>query len=211
MLYDSGKLADQEHTVKMECSGNKNPLSTNNIIVCDAFQYVPTVIPENERITVDDSSNRVIYKGKTERLDNEKAIEGTETVFYNTASFSFDGSSVEVIGPKAPEYGKATVYIDGINCGEIDQYSQERKTKEVLFVSDPLSADSHTIKIVSEEKSAVDAFIYLSITEKNGIYTINSDNEKFITYSEKPTYEQADSAIEGEDVYKRQARVYDGH
>ena len=74
VLYDSGKLADQEHTVKMECSGNKNPLSTNNIIVCDAFQYVPTVIPENERITVDDSSNRVIYKGKTERLDNEKAI-----------------------------------------------------------------------------------------------------------------------------------------
>lgn len=198
VLYDSGKLADQEHTVKMECSGNKNPLSTNNIIVCDAFQYVPTVIPENERITVDDSSNRVIYKGKTERLDNEKAIEGTETVFYNTASFSFDGSSVEVIGPKAPEYGKATVYIDGINCGEIDQYSQEHKTKEVLFVSDPLSADSHTIKIVSEEKSAVDAFIYLSITEKNGIYTINSDNEKFITYSEKPTYEQADGAIEGD-------------
>ena len=59
-------------------------------------------------------------------------------------------------------------------------------------------ADSHTIKIVSEEKSAVDAFIYLSITEKNGIYTINSDNEKFITYSEKPTYEQADGAIEGD-------------
>ena len=179
-IFDSGTLLDGEHTVKMECSGNKNASSANNIIVCDAFMYVPTYIAANEMITVDDASNKVAYKGGAVRLADEGAIEGTLSEFSGTATFSFDGSYLEIFGAKGENYGKAKVYIDGIEAGEINQFDSNAKSSELIFASDPLSADSHTVKVVSEKTSALDAFSYLSIAKKDKFVTVNTDNEKFI-------------------------------
>lgn len=123
---------------------------------------------------------RSLTRGGAVRLADEGAIEGTLSEFSGTATFSFDGSYLEIFGAKGENYGKAKVYIDGIVAGEINQFDSNAKSSELIFASDPLSADSHTVKVVSEKTSALDAFSYLSIAKKDKFVTVNTDNEKFI-------------------------------
>ena len=66
----------------------------------------------------------------------------------SSATINFIGSSIEISGYKAPYYGIADVYIDGIKTESIDYYSSATAYQQKLYVSGGLSNSSHTLKIV---------------------------------------------------------------
>ena len=45
LIYDTGELADGDHTIRIQFTNTKNPLSTGTIIVFDAL-LMPTVLPD---------------------------------------------------------------------------------------------------------------------------------------------------------------------
>ena len=197
-IYDSGRIEEKEHVIKMECSGDKNEASSNNIVVCDAFMYIPTAIPVNQRIYADDRSNTLIYKGMTEQVANELAYEGTETDFAGSVSYTFTGSLLEIIGRKSDNLGSAKVYIDAMQVGTISQYSETTKTGETLFISEPLSAGEHTVKIVANDLSSIDAFVYTSVASADGSVTINSANAKYVELPADVKSEEFEGAFGGD-------------
>jgi hypothetical protein len=66
-----------------------------------------------------------------------------------SATYSFTGSSVSLIGPRGPEFGTMDIYIDGVLEGTADGYSSQRLAQQVLFTASSLDYGSHTIKVVN--------------------------------------------------------------
>jgi len=67
-----------------------------------------------------------------------------------SASFSFEGNQVRVLGRAAPDGGRADVYLDGIKqlCG-IDFWCPEPRNRQVVCYKNGLAPGKHTVKIVA--------------------------------------------------------------
>lgn len=77
-------------------------------------------------------------------------------------SFTFRGTAVSWIGPKAPDQGTVDVYIDGAKVRTVDTHHATRLTSQELFAVSGLKDKEHTIEIVktSGEVLRSDVFAY---------------------------------------------------
>lgn len=72
----------------------------------------------------------------------------TSTTSLDTAEFSFISTDVSWIGLKGPNQGMADVYIDGEFQATVDLYAPTLQWRQVLYQSEQLPPDYHTIKVV---------------------------------------------------------------
>jgi hypothetical protein len=79
--------------------------------------------------------------------DYEDAVHTTQTNG-DTASLTFTGTGISVIGEKNTDQGQAEIFIDGTSKGLIDTSATTRQTQAVIYSTSGLSTGSHTIQFV---------------------------------------------------------------
>lgn len=148
MLFMAANLSNASHTITVSVNGTKNPSSSGYYIDLDAF-LVGASRPIGQ--TIDDSSLSADFSGTW--------TSGYATGFYNSTDHwsnstgaylqhTFTGTSVQWIGGRNTNYGKADVSIDGKLTTTIDLYSTTYDKQRLLFLAAGLAVGSHTIKIL---------------------------------------------------------------
>ncbi|UJF32791.1 hypothetical protein [Paenibacillus hexagrammi] len=166
LLYQTSNLTNGIHTIKVERSGKKNTASSGTNLPIDYF------ITDGAASKIsDDKDASVQYTGTWTTYSN--------SIFYNlssqytwypsaSATYSFTGTGVSVIGFKSDWGGKQSYYIDGRFAGESDTYAATLLPNVVLYENKGLSAGTHTLKIVPSGSSnplshgsniSIDAFV----------------------------------------------------
>lgn len=104
------------------------------------------------------------------------------------ASVKFHGTKVWLMGTVDPKHGTADIYIDGKKVKTIDTNATNRKLKQIIFESEDLSNQEHTLKIVntgtgSKNAIGIDGIAYLDNGGKGALqieypnYRVNEDCE----------------------------------
>jgi subtilisin family serine protease len=170
-VFSVSNLAEGVHTIKVVCSGEKNPASTGYRIGVDAFVVTDAVPAIAEPGTIEDTSNLIRYDGDWELRNHGPATDGkfhrAETAGAS-ATLTFQGTGVSLISTKADGWGIADIYIDGAKVESVDCYDTTALWQQTIFSVSDLAEGVHAIKVVcSGEKNAasigyrigVDAFI----------------------------------------------------
>lgn len=64
-----------------------------------------------------------------------------------TSSLTFAGRGVAWIAPRAPNRGRAAVYIDGVRAATVDLYAASMQPRRVVFSREVSASVSHTIQV----------------------------------------------------------------
>lgn len=107
--------------------------------------------PEVQLVRASEASASMSYRGKWKTAKGSKYIGGKAK--YATkrgakASFTFEGRSVAVVGPKGPTRGKARVYIDGRYVKTINMYSRSYRARQVVFAYNWSRTGDHRVSLV---------------------------------------------------------------
>ena len=145
IVYASPPLADGDHTLTIEATGNRNPASSDARVVVDAFE----VKKLGTRFEETDPS--VTYSGTwTQGNLNRAWSMGTIAASPEPgaqASFRFTGTSVSWIGSRKSTTGIANVYVDGVFKAQIDTYFPTDGIQDTIFTASGLAAGTHTLTI----------------------------------------------------------------
>lgn len=105
------------------------------------------------RFAVFQETNRAVrYAGTWTPMIYDMALGGATRWTTETgasASFSFSGRQVAIVGPKGPTRGRAKVYLDGAYVGTIDQWRSVGWSRQVLMVRILGAGGTHVLKIVA--------------------------------------------------------------
>src|SRR6266853_1531367 len=137
IVYTSPPLADGDHTLTIEATGNRNPASSDARVVVDAFE----VKKLGTRFEETDPS--ITYSGTwTQGNLNRAWSMGTIAASPEPgaqASFTFTGTSVSWIGSRKSTTGIANVYVDGVFKAQIDTYFPTDGLQDTIFTASGLA------------------------------------------------------------------------
>ena len=154
-------LTSAAHQIVIKALGTRNSLASAANVVVDEFTVSAT--------TTQDSSTKVFYnkwRGISNSLAGGGAYRSSATTG-STANFTFSGTGVDWVTATGPSWGKAQVFIDGIDKGTVDLYAATLTYKSVMPYSG-LSSGSHTITVkvlgtrnasATSNTVSVDAFV----------------------------------------------------
>ena len=102
----------------------------------------------SSRVNQDDSS--AVYTGAWTTALGPEPSDGT--LVYADASgssvtYSFNGTSINVISTRGPDRGKARITVDSDPAVDIDLYNSDQLYQQIVFSEGGLSAGPHTIQI----------------------------------------------------------------
>ncbi|MFC5804116.1 right-handed parallel beta-helix repeat-containing protein [Streptomyces formicae] len=96
---------------------------------------------------------------------NRGAGDLADDVHYTTAdgasaTLTFHGTGIAVLGEKYSDQGDVEVFVDGVSQGLVDTTSAERQVQAVVFSVSGLSAGEHTVQVVkrSGKYATLDGF-----------------------------------------------------
>jgi hypothetical protein len=147
ILFTSASLADANHTLTVEATGQKNANSTDARVVVDAFD----VTRPGTRFEETDPS--VTYTGSWIQGNLNRAWSMGTIAESNTpgarATFTFTGTSVSWIGCRKFTTGIANVYLDGMFVTQIDTFEPApiEAYQHIIFTASGLAAGTHTLTI----------------------------------------------------------------
>jgi hypothetical protein len=119
---------------------------------------------------IDDGASSILYSTAWALTSDSAAYGGklhTVSSTNATATMTFSGQSVAVIAPLGPAYGSIRICIDpGVSvagCTTPTLHSTTAVERDVVYVSGPLAAGSHTIQITdpSSSPTALDGLVVL--------------------------------------------------
>ena len=130
---------------------------------------------------IDDDDTAISYTGSWTANGNrgygdyEDAAHATGTNG-DTASLTFTGTAVSVIGEKNSDQGQVEIFLDGTSKGLIDTSATTRSAQAVIYSTSGLSAGSHTIKVVKRSGTwaTLDGF---------NVTGVHNDTNSSITYT----------------------------
>ncbi|MFF1723690.1 hypothetical protein [Streptomyces sviceus] len=130
---------------------------------------------------IDDDDTAISYTGNWTANghrgagDYEDAVHATKTNG-DTASLTFTGTGVSVIGEKNTDQGQVEIFIDGTSKGLVNTSATTRQAQVVIYSTSGLSAGSHTIQFVKRSGTwaTLDGF------EVTGVH---NDTNSSITYT----------------------------
>ena len=199
IIFTKNDLSEGWHTIKLVCTGNKNPLSKGKWITLDAFEVVG--FDENR---IDDRDSAVCYSdGWSEQKDMADCYMATQkrTEKKNKyAQLSFKGTGITVIGEYSKENGLMDVFIDGMFIATVDLYSPELLSQQITFTQNDLSEGWHTIKIVcTGNKNPLSKNKWITL---DAFEVIESDNDRI---------DERDSAVCYSDGWSEQKNIEDSY
>ncbi|MGB8643725.1 MAG: CARDB domain-containing protein [Anaerolineae bacterium] len=134
-------LANAAHTLVIQVTGTKNASATDTNVVIDAFKAGAGTTQDNT-ITVQYNN----WIGASNASASGGAYRSNKTAG-TIARFTFTGSSIDWITTKGTSYGKANVYIDGVNKGTYDLYKSSSAQWQYVVTFPNLGAGQHTIEV----------------------------------------------------------------
>jgi hypothetical protein len=148
IVFTSPPLADANHTITIEVTGQKNTASSGTQVVVDAFDVMRpgTRYEETESSVVSYANPGDWAQGNLNRAWSMGTI-AASNVPGARATFTFTGTSVSWIGSRKSTTGIANVYLDGAFVTAIDTYFPTDGLQETIFTSPPLAAGSHTLTV----------------------------------------------------------------
>lgn len=130
-------------------------------------------------VWINDTDKRIRYIGSwsAKNLDRSRRMglgcyeyDYTESNRQDDGLFiAIEGSFVEIYGIKAPGYGKAAVYIDGILVGEISEDSDTVQKRAFCFRSENLCGGLHTLELRHTDGNpfVLDALKLIQVIQNN--------------------------------------------
>ena len=170
VVFTATGLTDVSHTLTVEATGRKNPLSTSAQVVVDAFD----VTTPGRRYQEKDPA--VVYSPgnwiwpNINRTWSEGAIAESPTAGA-TVTFTFTGTSVSWIGCRKLSTGSADIFLDDVLVKHVDTYLAPAPPgtlavgteayQTTIFRADGLPVGTHKLKIVvtsTGSYTVIDAF-----------------------------------------------------
>ncbi len=149
-LYSKTGLADAEHTLLIERTGDKNGSSSGTTISLDAIYLEGTLEQAAQRARYEEGRTDFKYTGAWETASDGKASSGaflTCDAGDDSASVSFYGTNLAWMARTAPWYGKAKVSLDGGPLEVVDLYSSKVKYGQKVYDTGLLTEGPHTLYI----------------------------------------------------------------
>ena len=171
VVFTATGLTDAVHTLTVEATGRKNPLSTSAQVVVDAFD----VTTPGRRYQEKDPA--IVYSPgewiwpNINRTWSEGAIAESK-IAGATVTFTFSGTSVSWIGCRKLSTGSADIFLDDVMVKHVDTYLAPAPPgtlavgteayQTTIFRADGLPAGTHQLKIVHTSTTGsytvIDAF-----------------------------------------------------
>jgi hypothetical protein len=163
-VFTAAGLAAGSHTLTIEVTGQKNPLSGTATVVVDAFD-VPgaaalTRLQETDADVattpgwVQDNTANAAVPGVTNNFLPNMGIRAWSAggaLLSSTpgarATLSFTGTEVTWIGARGTQSGIARVYLDGALAAVVDGFSMSEQIQAALFTASGLADGPHTLAI----------------------------------------------------------------
>jgi len=181
VLFERTNLTYGPHTIKIVAKGEKSLASTGTFVYIDALQITSggqlpdmpntstpsdLVIPAGAGL-IEESAAAVKYVGAwsthTDARNTAGAAKFRETA-NGSAELLFTGTSIQLVGFKAPNRGLADIYIDDQLVQTVDQYATTQQPKSIFFEKTGLSSGTHKIRVVvkgAKSAAATSTIIHL--------------------------------------------------
>jgi hypothetical protein len=144
-VWETGTLADGPHTVKIEWTGTKGTAATGTNINVDAIDVTGVVTGSYQ-----EGNAKLAYSGNWATTPDASASGGSFTFADSSGSsvtIRFSGIELDWFAKKGPDYGNATVTVDGGTPVTVDLYSADVLWAEMAWSTGVLTAGTHTVKI----------------------------------------------------------------
>ncbi|MGW2718533.1 hypothetical protein [Streptomyces sp. NPDC001492] len=133
-------------------SGGAWPTASQDIIAA-AGPSTPNPVTEGLTGRINDDDSAIAYtgswtvssdRGYGDYVDDVHSTKGNG----DTASLTFTGTGVSILGEKSSDQGQVEVFLDGTSQGLFDTSSATRQAQAVIYSTGGLPLGSHTIKFV---------------------------------------------------------------
>ena len=120
---------------------------------------------------IDDDDTAISYTGSWTANgdrgdgDYEDNVHAT-TTNGDTASLTFTGTGVSVLGEKNSDQGQVEIFLDGVSQGQFDTTSATRQAQVVIYSTSGLAVGSHTVQFVKRSGTwaTLDGFEVAGVT-----------------------------------------------
>jgi len=144
-VFTATGLADGDHSLTLEATGQRHPSSSGSLVVVDSFDVTRPGARHQE------TDAAVAYSGAwTHGNRNRTWSEGSASVSGTPgarAVFSFNGTGVRWIGLRAARTGIARIYLDGSFVAEVDTYVPAEGYQSTAFALSGLAPGNHSLAI----------------------------------------------------------------
>jgi len=145
-VFTQQGLADKDHTLTIEVTGQQNAASSSPLIVIDAFEVTLSGTRHQ------DTDAAVVYGDGWAQDNRDKAYSEGATAESNVtgaqATISFTGTGIRWIGARGPQTGMARVLLDGIVVADsIDTFALTEGPQYTNFFTGGLANTGHTLTI----------------------------------------------------------------
>ena len=145
-------LANESHTLTIECTGEKNPASSGYRINLDALDITGAINQAQSLTRFQQDDPSCVYSGTWQTgYTSYYYASGGSLVSTNTegasVTITFEGSYAILVSKTTPWYGIAEVSVDGGAAVEVDLWSSTQKYKQRVFSTGILTPGSHTLTI----------------------------------------------------------------
>jgi len=149
LVYRSQLLGAGVHTLVVTAAGAHDAASSGNVIAVDrADVTTSTPVVTATASSIDDATTAVTYGGawsiSTSTIDFGGADHYASSAGA-TMTLHFSGTGVRLYSALAPWHGQATVTIDGLPTGTVNEYAPTRHSQALVYGSGPLAAGVHTL------------------------------------------------------------------
>jgi RHS repeat-associated protein len=188
--WTSGLLSSGTHSLSIVHESGSY-IELDAIIVWNSSTSTPTQTSTTTSgiDMVDDRNASIIYTGSWVNWDGEGPYANTlrySNSVGSTAQLTFNGEQIRVLYTTTSQYGTATIYIDGNQVAQVNQYSSTT-VRQQQWTSGSFSAGLHTLTIVHESGSYVEldaiAVLNSTIPVQPVVSMIYDDRDSHITYS----------------------------
>ncbi|HSV92849.1 MAG TPA: NlpC/P60 family protein, partial [Desulfobacterales bacterium] len=155
VLWELSGLSDGAYTLVIRVTGTHEPGSAGAFVIVDAFEVAGEVTraepwPPQGRVAFEESDPRTFREGRWTRTRTSAASGGAVMhtgVVGSLFTVHFSGTRIAWIGPRAPGYGRAEVFVDGVRRATVSQYASAVSHRQVIWSVDGLGPGGHTLTI----------------------------------------------------------------
>lgn len=164
LVYSTGDLADGAHVVRVSVSGRKNAAATDTYIGLDVALVAGTVRQATMRY--EDTDSRLAGNGQLSAAYSGEFSGGRQILAgpsWGAVSVSFVGTTLNWVSTLGPNYGIASISVDGGAPGYVDLYAPGLQPANTVYTTGELPYGPHTVTIGwTGRKNGASAGTYIS-------------------------------------------------
>ena len=148
-------LARNNHSIELIEFSPRFPVDRTILVASDEQVFLTTDSGETwERLSrpvrYEDTRDILRYTGNWQVIDGDEHSAQSVTrssTKGDKVSLDFIGTGITFLGPRSDDLGIASIELDGIHKGNIDQFSNQDETATKLFSVQGLALEKHTITV----------------------------------------------------------------